>query len=318
MENVLLLGRRQDPHITGIARELQALGERCIILDRFSKSDSFYVKFDDHGTVSNIECEGREMTGGEVKSVWNSDALRITAHEQVIEEAKGFVRGEWAEGIMSLWNSIDALWVNHPAAISSVGNRLKQLDLAKKIGLPTPKTLITNEPEQLGRFFEECDGKIIAKTLNSSSGLPDGKMIFTTKITRKDLENSDLLRHSPCLFQEYVPKKTEFRATVIGDKIHAVEIHSQNSPKTKHDWRQYDDFRKTPYVPADLPAEVSGKLRQVMKGAKLEFGGCDLIRTPDDEYVFLEVNPNGRWWWIQELTGVNMAKDVALHLAQNS
>jgi hypothetical protein len=40
-------------------------------------------------------------------------------------------------------------------------------------------------------------------------------------------------------------KKTEFRVTVIGNVLHAAEIHSQESEKTKHDWRLYDDFAKT-------------------------------------------------------------------------
>jgi hypothetical protein len=31
-------------------------------------------------------------------------------------------------------------------------------------------------------------------------------------------------------------KKTEFRVTVIGNVLHAVEIHSQESEKNKHDW----------------------------------------------------------------------------------
>jgi glutathione synthase/RimK-type ligase-like ATP-grasp enzyme len=48
----------------------------------------------------------------------------------------------------------------------------------------------------------------------------------------------------------------------------------------------------------------------------LKFGAVDLIRTPSNEFVFLEVNANGRWWWIQELTGVNIAKDIAQALAK--
>ena len=317
MEQVLLLGHKDDPHIVGISQELEKLGENCFVLDQFSKSDSFHVKFDSK-TTCVIESEGRKIIGNQIKSVWNSDALRITTDENIIEESKRFVRGEWTEGILSLWNSIDALWVNHPAVIRSTSNRLKQLDLAKKVGLLTPKTLITNDPDQLSKFFEECNGELIAKTLNSSSGLPDGKMIFTTKITQKDLDNSDSLRYSPCVFQEYVPKKTEFRITMIGNKIHSTEIHSQNSAKTKHDWRQYDDFQKTPYVYVDLPTDISCKLQQLMKDMKLEFGACDLIRTPNDDYVFLEINPNGRWWWIQELTGINLARDIALHLARSN
>ncbi len=72
-------------------------------------------------------------------------------------------------------------------------------------------------------------------------------MIFTTKISKQDLDRSNELQYAPCMFQEYVPKKTEFRVTIIGNVIRAAEIHSQKSEKTKHNWRQYDDFKKTPY-----------------------------------------------------------------------
>ena len=54
-----------------------------------------------------------------------------------------------------------------------------------------------------------------------------------------------------------------------------------------------------------------------MKKFNLNFGACDLIRTPEDEFVFLEINPNGRWWWIQELTKMNIAKDIAKFLSLN-
>ena len=119
------------------------------------------------------------------------------------------------------------------------------------------------------------------------------------------------------MFQEYIPKKTEFRVTIIGNKIHSAEIHSQQSSKTKYDWRNYDDFSKTPYIKSELPNEISTKLFKTMKKFNLNFGACDLIKTPEDEFVFLEINPNGRWWWIQELTGMNIASDIAKYLASN-
>ena len=51
-----------------------------------------------------------------------------------------------------------------------------------------------------------------------------------------------------------------------------------------------------------------------MKSLNLLFCTADIVRTPDDDHYFLEVNTNGRWWWIQELTGINIAKDVAQYL----
>ena len=166
------------------------------------------------------------------------------------------------------------------------------------------------------QFYHDCDQDIVAKTLGSSEGLPEGKMIFTNKISETHIKNLENLRYSPTFFQKYVPKKTEIRITMINSKINAVEIHSQKSEKTKHDWRHYDDFEKTPYVPIILDNDVTKKLQNLMKNLGLVYGAIDMIKTPDDDLIFLEVNANGRWWWIQELTGINVAKDIALALAK--
>ena len=98
--------------------------------------------------------------------------------------------------------------------------------------------------------------------------------------------------------------------------IHTAEINSQSSEKTKDDWRNYDDFDKTLYKKAILPKDIKEKLMKIMDNLDLKFGCVDLILTPQDEYFFLEVNPNGRWWWIQQLTGMNIAKDIATYLTE--
>lgn len=40
------------------------------------------------------------------------------------------------------------------------------------------------------------------------------------------------------------------------------------------------------------------------------------IVTPDDEYVFLECNPNGQWLWIELATGFDISKVIANNLAK--
>ena len=39
-----------------------------------------------------------------------------------------------------------------------------------------------------------------------------------------------------------------------------------------------------------------------------------MIVTPDGKYVFLELNPNGQWLWLQLKSGYNLTKDVAENL----
>jgi len=315
MEIILLNGTKDDPHIKGICEELKAMKQNHFVLDNLSHSDVFSVDFKQGQYVSEINCRETKINLSNVKSIWNTSPLRVSISNDLNDDSKPFVKAEWTEGIHSLWYSIKTKWVNHPDSIMSSVNRVNQLENASKLGLLTPRTLVTNSPEKFEAFYNEFDGEIIAKTLHSSEGLPEDKMIFTTKITKKDLERKNELRYAPSMFQEYVKKKTEFRVTIVGNTIRAAEIYSQMSSKTKHDWRQYDDFQRTPYKEATLPSDISKKLLKLMKLMKLEFGAADLIRTPDDEYVFLEINPNGRWWWIQELTGMNIAKDIAHHLS---
>jgi glutathione synthase/RimK-type ligase-like ATP-grasp enzyme len=40
----------------------------------------------------------------------------------------------------------------------------------------------------------------------------------------------------------------------------------------------------------------------------LEFGAIDLLLTPQGDYVFLEINPNGQWLWLEQMTGVPLTK----------
>ena len=37
-----------------------------------------------------------------------------------------------------------------------------------------------------------------------------------------------------------------------------------------------------------------------MKALNLHFGAVDLVLTPDDQYYFLEINPNGQWLWLED------------------
>ena len=242
MEKVLLIGRVNDPHILGIQSELKNINQNFYTLDSFSFEDSFQIKYP--VSKNELQTKNQKIFLDEIKSVWNSNALKIQLNQELIDDSREFVQNEWHEGISSLWNSIDGVWVNDPESILLYGNRLKQLQLAHELGLRIPETLITNNPDEFTDFYSEHQKNIIAKTLNSSVGLPEGKMIFTTKIKDLDIQRKDEIRNAPSMFQEYVPKKTEFRTTIIGNVIHSVEIHSQKSTKTKHDWRNYDDFKK--------------------------------------------------------------------------
>jgi glutathione synthase/RimK-type ligase-like ATP-grasp enzyme len=48
-----------------------------------------------------------------------------------------------------------------------------------------------------------------------------------------------------------------------------------------------------------------------MESLGLTFGAIDLIQKPDGEFVFLEVNPNGQWLWLERMLNLGISQAVA-------
>ena len=67
--------------------------------------------------------------------------------------------------------------------------------------------------------------------------------------------------------------------------------------------------------PVELPCEVADRCRLLVRELDLLYGAIDLVRTPDGRYVFLEINPNGQYLWIEHDTGLPISAAVATLLA---
>jgi len=61
----------------------------------------------------------------------------------------------------------------------------------------------------------------------------------------------------------------------------------------------------------ELPDEVKASLRRLMAAFGLNFASLDMIVTPDGEFVFLELNPNGQWLWLELELGLPLVATMA-------
>jgi glutathione synthase/RimK-type ligase-like ATP-grasp enzyme len=66
--------------------------------------------------------------------------------------------------------------------------------------------------------------------------------------------------------------------------------------------------------PFELPQAVMDKVRTFMLRMGLRYGCLDMIVKPNGGYVFLEVNPNGQWYFVQLRTGIKIAEAIAQEL----
>ena len=170
------------------------------------------------------------------------------------------------------------------------------------MGLAIPRTVISNDPSEVRAFYELCDGRIIFKAIYHEF-LDYGTKAFnipTTLVTPAHLTQIDLIRTLPTLFQECIDKKYELRVTVVGERVFPVKIDSQSNSLTVVDWRNPACINDLHYFPTELPEKMSRICLSMLDKLGLSFGAFDFVVNTKDELYFLEVNPNGQWYWLED------------------
>lgn len=247
------------------------------------------------------------VASSEVKSVWyrRPNHFNLAINDPV---QKAHAERELASFLEGLWTLIpeNVFWLSRPQALEYARKKVRQLELARTMGLQIPRTIISNNPDDVRAFYESCGRRIIFKAIYHEF-LDYGKKTFnipTTLVTPMHLAHLDLVRALPALFQERIDKKYELRVTVVGKRVFPVKIDSQSNPLTVVDWRNPAYINELKYSLVELPRNVSDACLEMLEKLGLSFGAFDFVVDVNNELYFLEVNPNGQWYWLEERAGV--------------
>jgi pyruvate carboxylase len=138
--------------------------------------------------------------------------------------------------------------------------------------------------------------------------------LYTHLITEKDQEHLSSVRYGPTLLQELVEKAMDVRVTVIGETLFAVGIQSMLREEARIDFRRAEVY-DLPHTIMTLPEDLHLLCVNLVRNFGLRFGAIDLLLAPDGKYFFLEINPNGQWFWLEWVTGIPIAKTMCDFLA---
>jgi glutathione synthase/RimK-type ligase-like ATP-grasp enzyme len=320
--SVLILSSPQDLHSQAVERQLVKLG----------KSVSYWRPQNLlNDSTFNLTLGGNEELLCRVRMVGEESVLELNQFESVWLRRPGQVKSRpmpasWIErlcehestralqGTFRLW---PCFWVNHPQKQSEAMLKIYQLEMAKQCGLLVPKTLITNDPEQARLFSKSEKGKIIYKLIDSRSGLcfPSSELprsIPTMPFRQTDADYLNQVASCLHLFQARVKKVSDLRVTIVGQSIFAAEIKSQSEGELL-DWRSHAEL---PMAEFQLPETVKKSCLRLMQRLGLTFAALDFCLDSDGRCVFLEINPDGQFLWIEEEVGLPISKALARLLAQ--
>jgi MvdD-like protein with pre-ATP grasp domain len=306
---ILILSEPGDSHVAPVASELSRRGAAWTVVDpaAYPLGLSMTAAGGAGGETAVIAWDGGELDLAQVRSVWYRRPGPSRLPEGLAIEEERWLGVECDQFLRACWLSLRAFWVSPPHRIRTAMLKLNQLALARSIGLRVPRYAVTNDPAAARSFIASAPGPVVAKSL----GLPsiqyaDGELPLPTRlVTAGDPWLLDRVPFGPTFLQDLVPKRREVRLTVMGDRALAVAIETAGVPEAAVDMR-LAGFTGLPHRQVDLPPELTRACRELVRRLGLQFAAIDLLET-DDGHVFLELNPNGQWLWLELMSGAPLA-----------
>jgi glutathione synthase/RimK-type ligase-like ATP-grasp enzyme len=259
-------------------------------------------------------CRGEILTDGRcvpldrVGCVWLRRPGPPTVDQRVESSAVDFVVAQAKSFLDFLYTLLGDVWVGHPHRLRLAEVKPLQLLRAHSFGLQTPDTLITNDRSSLAAFCRRVPATRYAVKpihllgVNTAEGWR-----FPLTAAVQHVDTLPGVEFAPTILQPYIPKDFELRCVVIGNEIFAARIDSQTQADTTIDWRG-GDARHEHYC---LPGDVARASLKLVKSFGLNFASMDLVVTPDGDHVFLELNPNGQFMWLEYELGLPLSGKMA-------
>ncbi|MEZ4735437.1 MAG: hypothetical protein R3E79_50735 [Caldilineaceae bacterium] len=309
---LLFLDQQDDAHADWVEAECdrRAIPYVRFCTETFPRAAQLSVHIAEGWAGGQLRLADRTVDLAAITGIWYRRPGEITLDPALDEAYLQFARMESEEMLYGLYRVLwDRRWVNQPHLMAAANHKMGQLRLAHLLGLQTVPTLVTNDPAAALAFFQAQGGAMVYKAMRQVAiAYTDGSAhgIYTTLITQANLdEHLESIRYIPCLFQQVIPKQFELRINVIGDHVWTAAIYTQEATHTQIDWRPFTtEVRHEPFL---LPPALEAKCLELTRRLGLRMSNIDMIVTPGGDYIFLEINPNGQWAWVEDQVGFPLA-----------
>ena len=236
------------------------------------------------------DVDGEEVAAGDLDAIW---WRRLTGEPRLPnwledEAARDLVERECRATLAGLvLTEFRGVWVSHPEATRLAENKLVQLSAARRAGCRLPRTLVSQDPAAVRRFCRELGYRVIVKTVAGTPKTP----VMTGRVTPELLRSDASISLCPAIYQELVPGVRHLRVCCFGEEIRTALLETD-----RLDWRYPLDATVEPYELDDLAAD---RVREVVHDLGLRMGIVDMKLAGAGEPVWLEINPQGQFLFLE-------------------
>jgi glutathione synthase/RimK-type ligase-like ATP-grasp enzyme len=313
--SVLLITRSDDnTSIDAVASAIRRRGGAPIRVDtdRYPELVRISTRYEETRARRTLRLPEGTFDLGEVEAVWYRRFHAGAALPSALSDLRQPCVDEARRTLLGTIAALDCFQMDPLESVRRTDHKELQILRAAQLGLDVPRTLFSNDPDDVRDFYRDVGG-VVTKMQSSFAIYRGGveNVVFTNVVHPEDLDDLSGLRFCPMVFQEHLPKALELRVTVVGRKVMAASIDSQRSALTQVDWRRDGVGLLEDWRPYTLPESVERGLLALLSSLGLNYGAADFVVTPDGRHVFLEVNAVGEFFWLERAPGLPIAESIA-------
>jgi hypothetical protein len=184
--------------------------------------------------------------------------------------------------IMNFSRNENKFVLNFPDADNFSGKIYQNSIATKYFKIPETFFISSQNPIEIN------ENKII-KSLSSKT-FEDGKVLYTTDISGKTLKPKN-----PYYIQDKISSKYDVTIVYVYGKLFSYCLDRELFKGL--DWRNNPFEMAMHWRPFEISEQSKNGVKFIMSELGWSYGRLDFL-TDGNELVFLEVNPNGQWGWL--------------------
>lgn len=305
VEMILIIGSIDDKHVSSVCSLLNKERYSTIILYPINRMDASF-EINEFGQYTLDLDHFDQITP---TMIWYRNKMRpVKFPRSECDADHNFRFNEWFCFYRDIQSFYENITLNNPLSRARMAHKFYQMCVARKIGFNIPKSIMSTSRNRIKKFVSENKANII-KTIsgygygrkNKNTSAIENVPIPTTIITENNLETLNINGDydlCPSFIQNYIDKKYELRVVCVNDTLIAYRIERRSSKEMYIDWRPHRD--DIDFTKINICYKLEEMIKNYLKEAGLFYGIFDLAVDKDDKAWFLECNPDGQWYWLDD------------------
>lgn len=294
----LLIGSESDTHLRIVAERLRSRNIKPVIFDADSLSEVGYSLSPNKLMIGGkaISMESRGWLRRVAPSRWTTGDLVGSVSDISLRTRVRLVAAIVRHGSRKWLTNIDAL--------QSAEDRIYQLVAACRIGIATPPTIVSADPEIIRH---ELGDDAVLKPLATGAfinakGQP--QTVHTSRLTPHILASGDF-GAAPFIAQKRIKVIRHLRVVTAGTTVRTAALEADGLPL---DWRAAEEAHSS-WVPYKSP-EIETKAMHLAAELNVGFSSQDWLVPTEGPPLFIDLNPAGQWMFLPE----SVAEPVTNHI----